>query len=70
VNAFEGGILDSTPAVLQAIRNSISIAALLGTLGGAVVFARDADLEKSEARATADWMRAINHKEEDEDVLE
>jgi chaperonin GroEL len=43
-------ILDSTPAVLEAIRNALSIATLLGTLGGTVVFGRDAELERSEAR--------------------
>lgn len=52
VRAFEGGILDSTPAVLEAIRNSISIASLLGTLGGTVVFGRDAELERREAMET------------------
>lgn len=60
------GILDSTPAVLEAIRNSISIAALLGTLGGTVVFARDSELERSEASATQDWMRNANVNEADE----
>lgn len=60
------GILDSTPAVLEAVRNSISIASLLGTLGGTVVFARDAALERSEASATQDWMRNANGNEADE----
>lgn len=66
VNAYEGGILDSTPAVLEAIRNSISIAALLGTLGGTVVFSRDHDLERTEARASAQWHRDANVNEADE----
>jgi chaperonin GroEL len=57
VDAIEGGILDSTPAVLEAIRNALSIASLLGTLGGTVVFLRDAELERSEARANADFLR-------------
>jgi hypothetical protein len=30
VNAVKAGLLDSTPAVLEAIRNSLSIASLLG----------------------------------------
>lgn len=60
VDAYEGGILDSTPAVLEAIRNSISIATVLGTLGGTVVQRRDADLERSEARATAQFLRDSN----------
>lgn len=44
------GVLDSTPAVLEAIRNSLSIASQLGTLGGVVVFKRDHELERIEAR--------------------
>lgn len=57
VDSRTGGLLDSTPAVLEAIRNSISIAGLLGTLGGAVVFKRDAELERSEARDTNQYLR-------------
>lgn len=59
----ELGILDSTPAVIEAVRNSISIASLLGTLGGMVVFARDHDLERSEARATQQWLRDASVEE-------
>jgi hypothetical protein len=55
--AISGGILDSTPAVLEAIRNSISIAGLLGTLGGAVVFYRDLELERREATDTQSFLR-------------
>jgi chaperonin GroEL len=54
------GILDATPAVLEALRNSISIASLLGTLGGTVVFKRDHELERSEAKDAADWVRTVN----------
>jgi len=57
VKAVEGGILDSTPAVLEAVRNAISIASLLGTLGGTVVFARDAELERQEGRDMADFVK-------------
>jgi chaperonin GroEL len=60
VDPYAGGILDSTPAVLEAIRNAISIASLLGTLGGVVVFNRDGELERSEARASAQWAREAN----------
>lgn len=60
VDPFEGGILDSTPAVLEAARNALSIATLLGTLGGIVVFARDRELEKKEALAAAAWIRDAN----------
>jgi chaperonin GroEL len=57
VDPYEGGILDSTPAVLEAIRNSLSIASLLAILGGIVVFGRDAELERSEASHIADFIR-------------
>lgn len=65
-DAIELGVLDSTPAVLEAMRNSISNASLLGTLGGIVVFARDNELERTEARATQDWLRNANVNEADE----
>ncbi len=57
VNAVKAGLLDSTPAVLEAIRNSISIASLLGTLGGTVVFKRDSVLERNEAQNAIDYLR-------------
>lgn len=59
VDAYEAGVVDSTPAVLEAIRNSLSIASLLGTLGGTVVFGRDPDLEREEARETNGFLRSI-----------
>jgi chaperonin GroEL len=65
-DAVELGVLDSTPAVLEAIRNSFSIAAVLGTLGGAVVFQRDLDLELAEARDSAEFVRNANANEADE----
>lgn len=57
IGCREGGILDSTPAVLEAIRNSISIASLLGTLGGAVCFERDAELERRESSDNNEFLR-------------
>jgi chaperonin GroEL len=57
VDAYQGGVLDSVPAVLEAIRNALSIGSLMGTLGGTVVFLRDQELERYEARQTADYMR-------------
>lgn len=66
VDAYNGGVLDSTPAVLEAIRNSISIASLLGTLGGAVVFKRDSELERTEAQETAEFLRNANVNPADE----
>lgn len=51
------GVVDSLPAVVEALRNSISIACQLGTLGGVVVFPRDPQLEREEASDTYDFMR-------------
>ena len=65
VDPIEGGILDSTPAVLEAIRNSLSIAGLLGTLGGVIVFPRDHQLERQEAIDTNEFMRSGNVNEAD-----
>lgn len=42
-------LLDSVPAVAEAIRNSISIASLLGSLGGIVAFKRDNEEDHKEA---------------------
>lgn len=58
-DAVELGVLDATPAVLEALRNSISNASQLGTLGGTVVFRRNSELELSEARDAAEWMRTV-----------
>lgn len=57
VDPYEGGVLDSAPAVLEALRNSMSIASLLGTLCGTVVFKRDHELERQEARETSSFLR-------------
>ena len=57
VVAKDAGLLDSTPAVLEAIRNSLSIASLLGTLGGCIVYVRDDELERREAQSTNSFLR-------------
>jgi hypothetical protein len=36
------------PAVVEAIRNSISIASLFGTIGGIICFERDGETDKAE----------------------
>lgn len=61
VKAFDTGLLDSTPAVLEALRNALSIASLLGTLGGTVVFARDLEFERREAGSTYSTMRDVEN---------
>jgi chaperonin GroEL len=57
--AMKAGLLDSVPAVRDAIKNAISIASLLGTLGGAVVFGRDQELERSEAKDSLEFQRTV-----------
>jgi chaperonin GroEL len=56
-DAFDLGVLDAVPAVVEAIRSSLSIAVRLGTLGAVVVFARDNALESREASDTQAWLR-------------
>jgi chaperonin GroEL len=57
VNPIEAGIVDSAQAVIEAFRNSLSIASLLGTLGGAVVFQRDTEVERTESADAYAFMR-------------
>lgn len=66
VDPVKAGLLDSMPAVREALRNSISIAGLLGTCGGTVVFKRDMELERNEARDTADFLRNAGVNEANE----
>lgn len=55
-------LLDSLPAVSEALRNSISIASLLGTVGGIVAFKRDADSDKEEERLVRNFETAIGER--------
>ncbi len=48
-NAFDMGLLDSQPAVVESLRSAVSISSLLGTLGGIIVFGRDEEMEKTKA---------------------
>jgi chaperonin GroEL len=50
---------DSVPAVLESIRSAISIATLLGTCGGTIVFIRDSELDRAEAKETKDWLNDL-----------
>jgi chaperonin GroEL len=49
-NAVDIGVVDSASAVLMAIKNSLSVAKMLMTLSGTVVFKRDVDSENDSAR--------------------
>lgn len=52
-------LLDSVPAVTEAIENSISIASLLGTLGGIISFDRNQDADSKEQIVERDFVKAI-----------
>jgi chaperonin GroEL len=57
IDPYVAGLLDSTPAVLEAIRNAISIATLLGTCGGTIAFKRDGEVDKAEAKEVRNFLR-------------
>lgn len=48
-NAFDLGLFDSTKAVEESLCNAVSIASVLGTMGGIVVSPRDSVFEREEA---------------------
>lgn len=58
-------LLDSYSAVRDALRNAISVASLLGTCGGAIVFGRDAELERREAVESMEYLKASSYNEAD-----
>lgn len=60
VSVSDAYLYDSLPAVREAIRNSLSIASLLGTLGGVVAFKRDRQVELEEALANLEFLRDAN----------
>lgn len=59
--ADELGLFDATKAVEESLSNAVSIAAVLGTMGGLVCHPRDAEFERSEARADSEFMRAVEN---------
>jgi chaperonin GroEL (HSP60 family) len=59
VNGYDAGLLDSAQAVYEALKNSISIATVAGTIGGCVVYPRDTDWEKQDARDAAHFKRSV-----------
>jgi chaperonin GroEL (HSP60 family) len=56
---IELGLFDATKAVEESLVNAVSIAGVLGTLGGIVVSPRDDEFERSEARADSEYTRAV-----------
>lgn len=53
------GLFDATKAVEQSLSNAVSIANVLGTLGGIVCHPRDDEFERSEARLDSAYMKAV-----------
>lgn len=58
------GLFDATKAVSQSLSNAVSIANVLGTMGGLVCHPRDDVFERSEARADADFGRAVDNPDQ------
>lgn len=59
--AEELGLFDATKAVSESLSNAVSIASVLGTMGGLVAYPRDEVFERSEAKADADFTRAVEN---------
>lgn len=61
--AKELGIFDAALAVEQALKNAVSIASVMGTLGGIIAFPRDSALEREEASAQVNFDRTMENAE-------
>ncbi len=64
-DAISLGLLDSQPAVAEALRSAIAISTLLATLGGVVVFGRDNDLDLHAAVNHGQQVKDMENYEED-----
>jgi chaperonin GroEL len=62
--AEELGLFDATKAVSESLSNAVSIANVLGTMGGLVCHPRDATFERSEARADSEYMRTVENPDQ------
>ena len=60
----ELGIFDASQAVIQALENSVSIASVMGNLGGIVATPRDNQLELQAWKEEQDFKRAVDHANE------
>ncbi len=60
VLAEEAGILDSYPALTEAVKNAVSLAALIATCGGAVVQPRDYGAERDDMAAAMLFERSMS----------
>lgn len=55
------GLFDATKAVSESLSNAVSIAGVLGTMGGIVCHPRDDVFERSEAKLDSEYMRAVEN---------
>jgi len=62
--AEELGLFDATKAVSESLSNAVSISSVLGTMGGMVAHPRDDMFERSEAKADAEFGRAVDNPEQ------
>jgi chaperonin GroEL len=60
----EMGVLDASLAVEQALKNAISIASVMGTLGGIVAYPRDSQMEIQFAKDEQNFQRNVDHAHE------
>lgn len=66
VDAWQAGILDAAPAVIQALRNSLAVASVVGIPGSSIVFITDPELERREALEAAAFKRNAGTNEANE----
>jgi len=59
----EMGLFDATPAVVQALINAVSIASVMGTLGGIVCFKRDNEFETKAALEDIHFKKTLENAE-------
>jgi chaperonin GroEL len=59
--AEELGLFDATKAVSESLSNAVSIASVLGTMGGLVCHPRDGEFERNEAKADSEYMRVTSN---------
>jgi chaperonin GroEL len=62
--AEELGLFDSSKAIEESVNNAVSIASVLGVLGGIVAFPRDEAFERSEARADSEFIKSTENPEQ------
>lgn len=59
--AADLGLFDALKAVSESLSNAVSIANVLGTMGGMVCHPRDGVFERSEATADSEYMKAVDN---------